>query len=788
MATRLWFDEFVVNTTAGGLQFSPSVAGLADGGFAIAWVDDNANDTVRWQRFDAGGSFVGAENIVVATGQQTSPDVVQLGDGNIWIVQKDEDSTGFDISGQVFSPAGGLIRAQDPSTVLVHQLFRPAVASLGPFGSVAVWEDRDINGNDVFIQYFTTSGTKAPGFRLNTNATTLSLFQGDAEVAVSPGHGLVAAVWTDLGVGINGGVIGRILNSSGAGIAGEFLISAAGSGFVQNPQVKWLDNGKFVVVWEQLGGDGSDFGIRFAIHSASGAVVFSEHGVNTVTAGSQTEADVTTLADGGFAVVWVDSLGSGGDFSGTSIKLQAFNTDGTKRGSEILVNTSADQNQSEPSLDTLSDGRLIVTWRDDSVGGAVGDASVIRAQIVDPREGTVNGNDQANTLYGHDVAGDIISGLGADDVLIGLGGSDELFGGFGDDTLSGGTGGDVLNGGNGTDTADYRSSASGQVNISLLADTASGGDALGDSLDFIENLIGSRTLRDILIGNNGTNTIAGLGGNDSLRGEGGDDLLEGGAGADALNGGAGTADYAIYRNSNSGIANVNLLLGTGSGGEAEGDVLFFIENLHGSLTRRDILIGNDLDNRIFGNGGNDSIRGEGGADVIIGGAGADSLNGGAGNDIVDYFASQAGVTVDLSVATQVSGGDASGDTLLFFEQVFGSLFDDVLKGSATANSLVGLNGMDTLNGREGSDYLFGGADADTFRFDVSNLGVDTIVDWQDGVDKISIGALVETSLAGLTFQDQGTTRVIIRGLNGTGAIAVESSTAFTLDAGDFVFV
>ena len=65
---------------------------------------------------------------------------------------------------------------------------------------------------------------------------------------------------------------------------------------------------------------------------------------------------------------------------------------------------------------------------------------------------------------------------------------------------------------------------------------------------------------------------------------------------------------------------------------------------------------------------------------------------------------------------------------------------------------------------------------------------DDRVRWQDGLDKISIGALVETSFAGLAISIQGTTRVIIRGFNGTGAIAVESSAAFTLDAGDFVFI
>jgi hypothetical protein len=38
--------------------------------------------------------------------------------------------------------------------------------------------------------------------------------------------------------------------------------------------------------------------------------------------------------------------------------------------------------------------------------------------------------------------------------------------------------------------------------------------------------------------------------------------------------------------------------------------------------------------------------------------------------------------------------------------------------------------------------------ADTFRFDVSALGVDTITDWQDGVDKISIVCRVDSRGAG----------------------------------------
>ncbi len=375
-----------------------------------------------------------------------------------------------------------------------------------------------------------------------------------------------------------------------------------------------------------------------------------------------------------------------------------------------------------------------------------------------------------------------------DDVITGTTIAETLRGGNSNDTLQGRGGADLLDGGNNEDTADYRLSASGQVNISLLADTASGGDATGDTLDNFENLMGSLTLRDILIGDNSNNKLYGFGGDDSIRGEDGDDFLEGGAGADALNAGAGANDWVSYRANTAAQANINLLANTYSGGDAQGDTLFFVENLEGSLTLRDILIGNDTTNIIIGNDGGDSIRGEGGNDTIDGGTGADSLNAGAGIDTLTYEKSSAGVTVDLNVATQFSGGDAAGDTLYFFENVTGSTYGDTISGNYQSNRLVGGLGADTLNGGTGSDYLTGGADADTFRFTDTAFGSDSILDWQDGSDKISMALTIADAFSDFTITGNGTTYAVVRitGVAGS-AIIVQNSTAFTLDATDFVF-
>jgi hypothetical protein len=388
------------------------------------------------------------------------------------------------------------------------------------------------------------------------------------------------------------------------------------------------------------------------------------------------------------------------------------------------------------------------------------------------------------------IVNETIRGTAGNNFIVGGLGTDKLSGLGGDDTISGGAGADVIDGGVGLgDTADYRTSTGTNVSVNLLADTASGGHAQGDSLDNIENLFGSLLQRDILIGNTGNNILKGFGGVDSLLGGDGDDFIEGGADADTINGGAGAGDTASYRDSTVGTVSINLLTAVHSGGDAQGDTLFFIENLEGSLTKRDILIGNIVANRIIGNGGVDTIQGGDGNDFIDGGTGGDSLNAGAGIDTLSYEKSTAGVTVNLNVALQVSAGDANGDSLFFFENVIGSNGVDTITGNIVSNRITGGAGADTLNGALGSDYLTGGADADTFRFSDLSFGSDTIMDWQDGVDKISIALPLETSFAGLTFTGNGTASVIVKGFNGSGSsLTVKADAAFTLDATDFLFV
>jgi Ca2+-binding RTX toxin-like protein len=107
---------------------------------------------------------------------------------------------------------------------------------------------------------------------------------------------------------------------------------------------------------------------------------------------------------------------------------------------------------------------------------------------------------------------DLLIALGAKTTLDGGGGNDILLGGINDDVLIGGKGADFLSGGLGIDTADYSSSSAG-VTVNLTTSKGYGGDAQGDTLISIENVVGS-AYDDTLIGDKGNNVLTGGGGAD----------------------------------------------------------------------------------------------------------------------------------------------------------------------------------------------------------------------------------------------------------------------------------
>ena len=221
----------------------------------------------------------------------------------------------------------------------------------------------------------------------------------------------------------------------------------------------------------------------------------------------------------------------------------------------------------------------------------------------------------------------------------------------------------------------------------------------------------------VIIGGQGDDLLTGGTGNDRLWGNDGADTMTGGAGADMLDGGAGS-DTVSYAADSAGVTvtlGTNGAKTTGTGGEAQGDIILNVENLVGG-SGKDLLTGNALVNALHG-GGND--------DVLDGGAGNDTLDGGAGNDTAAYASATAAVTVSLLLegAPQFTGGSGS-DTLISIENLTGSSKSgDLLIGDTHDNVLNGGLGNDTLIGGAGADTLIGGGGFDTASYQNDSVGI-----------------------------------------------------------------
>ncbi|MEM9971368.1 MAG: calcium-binding protein [Pseudomonadota bacterium] len=387
-----------------------------------------------------------------------------------------------------------------------------------------------------------------------------------------------------------------------------------------------------------------------------------------------------------------------------------------------------------------------------SGGGNTGTASYENSPVA------VSINLFSGVATGGHAAGDVFVAI---DNLIGSAGNDTLTGFFADNVLEGGAGADVLNGGAGIDTASYESDTAG-VQVSLDANSGSGGHATGDSFAQIENLRGGSG-NDALTGDGAANEIWGGSGSDTLTGLGSDDTLEGGAGGDLLQGGAGF-DWASYSEADSAVT-VNLLTDAVSGTDAVGDVFDSIENLRGTAFA-------------------DNLTGDLGENTIEGGAGADTLDGGLGIDTVSYANSNTRVVVDLFNGNALLG-HADGDVISGFENLTGSRLPDYLLGSNGANVIEGGRGRDRLESRGGDDTLIGGeqddnlkggAGADTFVFRPGDA-YDIIADWEDGLD------LLDFSAFPLTFGDVQAASTQLP----AGALLIDFGSGDSVQINDFAF-
>ncbi|MFL6764149.1 MAG: beta strand repeat-containing protein [Sphingomicrobium sp.] len=814
----------LVNSYTSDDQLSPIVTRLPDGGFMILWMS-RGQDGSEWgifgQRYSAAGAPVGAEFQVntYTNDLQYFPSMAVLADGG-WIITwnsigQDGDTVG--IFGQRFNAAGSAIGAEfQINTTTAGEQVNVSTAALAGGGWISTWMSPDGADSGIFQQRFSAAGM-AVGGEVQVNTTTAGNQNTPSTTGLADGGWIVT--WNSIGQDGSGyGVYSQRYSASGTPVGGETLVTTTTAGNQQEVSVAALADGGWLATWMSDGQDGSGFGVFAQRFNASGAKVGTEFRVNTTVANDQGYPTVIALDDGGWAIRW-QSIEPGSVPTGAraaSVYVQRYDSSGAPVGGETFVGSSGENDANSTGIVELADGSLVVAWGE---YGPDGSGYGIYARTFAPPPHIINGTSGNDTLNGT-LGDDVINGLGGNDSLIGGAGNDTLNGGTGVDNVIGGSGSDTLNGGDGDDVL-----APDNYNGGLLADYASYGDDLatdtidggagydmailrfdytstpivadlsnpsvtatmdGTSVVNVEqyqivsglgddvltlgaglDLVYGQDGNDTINGGDGDDTLYGANGNDTLNGQGGNDFLEGGQGNDTITGGDGN----------------DVLHGAG------GDQFSGSDYLDGG-NGDDTLDGGDGNDNLYGGAGNDTLNGGTGVDNVIGGSGSDTLNGGDGDDVLAPDINTPGLIAlyssyaDDGVADTIDGGAGydmailrfdnttapiaadlsnpsvtatiNGTSIVNVEQyqivlgsgddavtlgagldlVFGGAGNDGIAGGAGDDDLRGEDGNDTLSGDDGNDILDGGAGNDVLN---GGAGNDTL-NGGDGADTLVGGS------------------------------------------------
>ncbi|AIF49855.1 matrixin family metalloprotease [Pelosinus sp. UFO1] len=320
-----------------------------------------------------------------------------------------------------------------------------------------------------------------------------------------------------------------------------------------------------------------------------------------------------------------------------------------------------------------------------------------------------------------------INGTTGNDILLGTAGDDVVDGGGGDDSINVGAGNDIvkyytsytpskITGGLGIDTLDASAQTTG-VAINLTTQFTDFENITGGSGD------------DVLTGTIGVNTLMGGAGNDIIDGKGGSDIINAGDGDDivkyystltATNVKGGNGIDTLDASALTTAVNINLATQFKD-----------FENITGGSSN-DTLTGNDQTNILIGGDGND---------YIDGGKGADSIYGGNGNDTIVFHADNAlvdgGTGVNILTAAPSATGvsiDLTNGVFSNIQQVIGSNYNDVIKGTSGNDIISSGNGDDIIDGGAGIDTIDAGAGNDTVKYYTSydptkikgGAGIDTL--------------------------------------------------------------
>jgi Ca2+-binding RTX toxin-like protein len=663
--------ETGVNTTTFGDQGSQPTSGQGggtiavqdDGTYAIVWQTDTGG--VFMQRFDASGAKLGAEarlsSLAVNAGD---PAITSLAGGGYAVTWQQSGASGQSIAVEILDGSGAAVSQVQANTHVGTEKLNPSIAGLAGGGFVVVWESANqaTAGYDVYSQRFDASGNKLGGETL-VNVTTL-YDQASPVVAATVDGGYTIAWLSASGTGLSvaADVMFKPYKADGDPVYAsgpEFQANIDSQPFYAHGvdaaalSIGALVGGGFVLAWAGLNDTPSgmnSLGI-WAIRYNDGWWS-NDFQVNTYTTDQQTNPAVAGLANGGFIISW-QSAGQDtqfGDAPGTGVYAQRYDFFGQTDGFETRINTRTTSYESGPSVASFNDGSYVLAWT--SIGQDANGSLGVYQRIATVSDSFAL-TDGADAFAG-----------GASDTLVTA-------------TQGSMSSGDDITGGSGVDV--LRLTIAGTLDLTAPT-TFSGFEAI--------------------LGTAGDDTF--IVSADRLAGV---TFLMGGSGRDTIS----------YAGQPAVVVDINA---------AQFET---IEDVIGS-SFDDVIAATADANHLYGGAGADVLDGSAGDDYLDGGAGADTLIGGYQDDvfIVD---NSSDVVIELSGEGTDTVRTAIGDRLNYANFFILTANVENLTGTSAGAQGVQANGLDnvvtmgigadliamhdggvdTVNGGQGSDYIYFGA-------------------------------------------------------------------------------
>ena len=327
-------SEFLVNTQTTGSQASPTITALSTGGFVVSWQDQNSTSgDIRAQVYNANGTPSGSELSIntVTTGNQNTPTITALANGGFAVAWTDQNaSSGGEIKAQVYDSSGIKVGAEfRANTASVFDQERASVSTLSNGDFVVTWNDFRSGNWEVRGQVFhpTAAGASKIGSEFVVDTAWYNSRMTAGVTGLANGNFIVSYETT------SGEISSQVFSATGTKIGSSFVVNTNTSGNQGFPSITALSTGGFVVTWSDEGSpsDGSSSSIKAQVYGADGSKIGGEYLINSQPSSNQLYPTVAALANGGFVVTWQDFSHALGDNIGYGIAAQIFGLVGCAR-------------------------------------------------------------------------------------------------------------------------------------------------------------------------------------------------------------------------------------------------------------------------------------------------------------------------------------------------------------------------------------------------------------------------------------------------------------------------